>query len=156
MKHARSLNATEILELIFIYLTKISASRDHYDIIRILADMGKALTSADRCTVWIVNEEKQTIWTMIAHGIEPLELPIDSGLIGHNITTGEKLIIDDVYKDERFNQEVDKKTGYNTKNMMLIPMYDSDDNIIGAFQVMNQRGKKGLFDNRDMQRLMLA
>ncbi len=156
MKHARSLNATEILELIFIYLTKISASRDHYDIIRILADMGKALTSADRCTVWIVNEEKQTIWTMIAHGIEPLELPIDSGLIGHTITTGEKLIIDDVYKDERFNQEVDKKTGYNTKNMMLIPMYDSDDNIIGAFQVMNQRGKKGLFDNRDMQRLMLA
>ena len=93
---------------------------------------------------------------MIAHGIEPLELPIDSGLIGHTITTGEKLIIDDVYKDERFNQEVDKKTGYNTKNMMLIPMYDSDDNIIGAFQVMNQRGKKGLFDNRDMQRLMLA
>ena len=156
MKHARSLNATEILELIFIYLTEVSASRDHYDIIRILADMGKALTSADRCTVWIVNEEKQTIWTMISHGIEPLELPINSGLVGHTVTTGKKLIIDDVYEDDRFNREVDKLTGYSTKNMMVMPMYDSDDKIIGAFQVMNHRGKVGLFDERDMQRLMLA
>jgi len=156
MKHARSLNATEILELIFIYLTEVSASREHDDIIRILADMGKALTSSDRCTVWIVNEDSKTIWTKVAHGIDRLELPMDSGIVGHCITTGEKAIIDDVYEDDRFNREIDKKTGYNTKNMMVIPMFDSDDNIIGAFQVMNHRGKVGLFDTRDMQRLMLA
>ena len=156
MKHARSLNATEILELIFIYLTEVSASRDHDDIIRILADMGKALTSADRCTVWVVNEENKTIWTKVAHGIEPLTLPMNSGLVGHTITTGKKILIDDVYEDERFNREVDKATGYNTKSMMVIPMFDSDNDIIGAFQVMNHRGEKGSFDERDMQRLMLA
>jgi len=156
MKHARSLSATEILELIFIYLTEVSASRDHDDIIRILADMGKALTSADRCTVWVVNEENKTIWTKVAHGIEPLTLPMNSGLVGHTITTGKKILIDDVYEDERFNREVDKATGYNTKSMMVIPMFDSDNDIIGAFQVMNHRGEKGSFDERDMQRLMLA
>jgi len=157
MKHARSLNATEILELIFIYLTQVSSSREHDDIIRILADMGKALTSADRCTVWIVNEEKKTIWTKIAHGLdEKLELPMDSGLVGYSITTGKKILIDDVYNDDRFNRDVDKETGYSTKSMMVIPMFDSDDGIIGAFQVMNHRGVKGAFDERDMQRLMLA
>jgi HD-GYP domain-containing protein (c-di-GMP phosphodiesterase class II)/ribonuclease BN (tRNA processing enzyme) len=40
--------------------------------------------------------------------------------------------------------------------MMVIPMFDSDNDIIGAFQVMNHRGEKGAFDERDMQRLMLA
>ena len=157
MKHARSLNATEILELIFIYLTEVSASRDYDDIIRILADMGKALTSADRCTVWVLSEDKQTIWTKIAHGLnDKLELSIDSGLVGYSIRTGEKVLIDDVYEDDRFNREVDKATGYNTKSMMIIPMFDGDNSIIGAFQVMNHRGVKGAFDERDMQRLMLA
>jgi len=157
MKHARSLNSTEILELIFIYLTQVSSSREHDDIIRILADMGKALTSADRCTVWIVNEEKKTIWTKIAHGLdEKLELPMDSGLVGYSIVSGEKILIDDVYNDDRFNRDIDKETGYSTKSMMVIPMFDSNDDIIGAFQVMNHRGAKGAFDERDMQRLMLA
>ena len=156
MKHARSLSATEILELIFIYLTEVSSSRDHDDIIRILADMGKALTSADRCSVWIVNEEKKTIWTQVAHGIEHLELPMGSGIVGSSIVNEEKIIIDDVYLDDRFNPDIDKKTGYKTKSMMVIPMFDNDDDIIGAFQVINHRGEKGAFDERDMQRLMLA
>jgi HD-GYP domain-containing protein (c-di-GMP phosphodiesterase class II)/phosphoribosyl 1,2-cyclic phosphodiesterase len=157
MKHARSLNATEILELIFVYLTEVSSSRDYDDVIRILADMGKALTSADRCSVWIVDEEKKTIWTKIAHGLEnKLELPMDSGLVGHSIMSGEKILIDDVYDDDRFNRDIDKQTGYSTKSMMVIPMFDSDDDIIGAFQVMNHRGARGAFDERDMQRLMLA
>ena len=156
MKHARTLNANEILELIFIYLTQVSASREHDDVIRILADMGRALTSADRCTVWIVNEEKQTIWTKIAHGIDPIELPIDSGIVGSAIVNEQKLIIEDVYEDDRFNPDIDKMTGYSTKSMMVIPMFDNDYKIIGAFQVMNHRGDKGSFDERDMQRLMLA
>ena len=156
MKHARSLDANEILELIFIYLTEISSIRKHDEIISILADMGRALTSSDRCTVWVVSEDKQKIWTKIAHGMDAIELPIDSGVVGSSIMNEEKIIIDDVYKDDRFNPEVDKQTGYTTKSMMVIPMFDNDDNIIGAFQVINNQGAKGVFDKRDMQRLMLA
>lgn len=156
MKHIRSLSANEILELIFIYLTEVSSSRDYDDVIEILANMGRALTSADRCTVWVVSDDRKTIWTKVAHGMEPMELPIDSGIVGHTVTTGEKLIIDDVYQDERFYPDIDKMTGYTTKNMMVIPMFDNDDEIIGAFQAINHRGKKGLFDQQDMKRLMLA
>ena len=49
MKHARSLTANEILELVFIYLTEVSSLREYDDVISVLADMGKALTSSDRC-----------------------------------------------------------------------------------------------------------
>lgn len=156
MKHARTLNANEILELIFVYLTEVSSLREHDDIIIVLAEMGRALTSSDRCSVWIVNEEKKTIWTKVAHGMEPIELPMNSGIVGHSITTGEKVIIDDVYMDARFNPEIDKKTGYRTKSMMVIPMFDNQNHITGAFQVINNSGEKGVFDERDMQRLMLA
>jgi len=156
MKHARDLDANEILELIFIYLTEVSTYREANDIIMVLADMGRALTSSDRCTVWVVSDDKQKIWTKVAHGMDAIELPIDSGIVGDSITTQKKIIIDDVYQDERFNSNIDKQTGYRTKSMMVIPMFDHDDEIIGAFQVMNNTRDKGHFDRRDMERLMLA
>ena len=156
MKHIRSLNAQEILELIFVYLTEVSAVRDYNEMLIILANMGRALTSSDRCTVWVVSDDKKTIWTKVAHGMKSVEIPIDSGIVGYAITSGEKIIIDDVYSDTRFNHEIDKSTGYTTKSMMVIPMFDNDDEIIGAIQVINHKGEKGIFDKRDMQRLMLA
>jgi len=155
-KHARSLNTNEILELIFIYLTEISSLRKHDEILSVLADMGRALTSSDRCTVWVVSEDKEHIWTKIAHGMDAIELPIHSGIVGSSIKNQEKIIIDDVYIDNRFNSDVDKQTGYKTKSMMVIPMFDNEDNIIGAFQVINNQGERGVFDTEDMQRLMLA
>jgi HD-GYP domain-containing protein (c-di-GMP phosphodiesterase class II)/phosphoribosyl 1,2-cyclic phosphodiesterase len=156
VKHTRSLDANEILELIFRYLTKVSSLRNYDDIINVLADMGRALTSSDRCSVWVVSDDKKTIWTKVAQGINRVELSIDSGIVGASIISGEKILIDDVYDDSRFNSEIDKQTGYLTKSMMVIPMFDNEHEIIGAFQVINNRGKKGVFDTRDMERLMLA
>ena len=155
MKHARNLNATEILEMIFIYLTEVSALRDYDEIIGVLADMGRALTSADRCSVWVVSEDKKTIWTKVAQGMDAIELDIDFGIVGSAIKEEKKVIIDDVYKDKRFNRSIDEKTGYVTSSMMVIPMFNNDDEIIGAVQVMNKRGQV-VFDDDDMQRLMLA
>ena len=156
MKHARSLGANEILQLIFTYLTEVSSLRDYDEIINVLANMGRALTSSDRCSVWIVDDDDKHIWTKVAHGIDAIRLPKDSGIVGSSIMTGEKILIDDVYDDERFNQDIDKKSGYVTKSMMVIPMFNYYDEIIGAFQVINHSGEKGVFDKRDMERLMLA
>jgi len=122
MKHARSLGANEILELIFIYLTEVSSLRDYDEIISVLANMGRALTSADRCTIWIVSEDRKKIWTKVAHGIDAIELDIDFGIVGEAITKEKKIIVDDVYKDKRFNSSVDKETGYRTHSMMVIPI----------------------------------
>lgn len=156
MKHARTLDANEILQLVFIYLAEVSSLRNYDDILMVLANMGRALTSADRCSVWVVSDDKRKIWTKVAHGIDPIELDMGSGIVGSSIVSGEKVIIDDVYEDDRFNPEIDKKSGYTTKSMMVIPMFDYENNIIGAFQVINHQGAQDVFDKRDMKRLMLA
>jgi HD-GYP domain-containing protein (c-di-GMP phosphodiesterase class II)/ribonuclease BN (tRNA processing enzyme) len=156
MKKVRDLGADEILQLIFIYLTEVSSLRDYDEIISVIADMGKALTNADRCSVWLVSDDKTKIWTKVAHGMDATELPINSGVVGYSIINETKVIIDDVYSDERFYRDLDKITGYTTKNMMVIPMFDNDSEVIGAFQVMNNQGTKGIFSGEDMQRMMLA
>lgn len=155
-KHTESLGANEILELVFVYLAEVSSLKNYDDILTALAGMGRALTSADRCSIWVVSDDGKTIWTKVAQGIDRLELPIDSGIVGDSIVNGHRILIDDVYLDERFNRDVDHDTGYKTKAMMVIPMYDYNDNIIGTFQVINHRGESDKFDARDMERLTLA
>ena len=155
-KQASSLGAIEILELVFVYLAEVSSLKDYDHILGVLANMGRALTSADRCSIWIVSEDKQTIWTKVAQGMDKITLSINSGIVGDAIISGEREIIDDVYSDDRFNHYIDKKTGYKTSSMMVIPMYDYNENIIGAFQVINHKGKSKVFDSRDLERLTLA
>lgn len=153
---ARSLDSDRILELVFIYLAEVSSLKDYDEILEVLAHMGKVLTNADRCSVWVVSDDDTEILTKVAQGIDTLCIPKTSGIVGACITSGEGLIIDDVYQDDRFYKEIDEESAYKTKSMMVIPMYDYDDNIIGAFQVINQQGVKSVFDTRDMNHLTLA
>ncbi len=156
MKKSEALGANEIVELIFTYLSEVSSLNDYDDVMFVLANMGRSLTSADRCSIWLVNREKNTIWTKVSHGMDTIELDIDSGIVGSSVSSGEKIIIDDVYTDKRFNQEIDTQTGYVTKSMMVIPMFNKSDEIIGALQVINKKNGNSTFDERDMQRLSLA
>ncbi len=156
MRISRELGADELLEMIFVHLTEISSLRDYDEILEVLANMGRALSGADRCTVWVVDEERGKLWTKVAHDMQSVEIPIDSGIVGYAIKTGEKVIIEDAYKDPRFNPQIDKETGYKTKSVMVIPMFDNENKIIGAFQAINHLGSRVDFDERDMQRLMLA
>ncbi|SFV56021.1 RESPONSE REGULATOR PROTEIN-CheY-like nd an HD-GYP domain [hydrothermal vent metagenome] len=155
-KKEKSLGSDEILELVFIYLAEVSSLKDYDEILEVLAHMGKVLTNADRCTVWVVSDDDTEIWTKVAQGIDTIHISKSSGIVGTCISSGKRLIIDDVYEDPRFNKEIDSTSGYKTKSMMVIPMYDYDDNIIGAFQVINHQGEKTVFDSRDMQHLTLA
>ena len=156
MKNSEALGANEIVELIFTYLTEVSSLRDYDDTMFALANMGRSLTSADRCSIWLVNDDKKSIWTKVSHGMDAVELPIDSGIVGSAVVSGEKIIIDDVYKDRRFNQKIDAQTGYLTKSMMVIPMFNKSSEIIGALQVINKKNEQSVFDERDMERLSLA
>ena len=156
MKNSEALGANEIVELIFTYLTEVSSLRDYDNTMFVLADMGCSLTSADRCSIWLVSDDKKSIWTKVSHGMDTVELPVNSGIVGSAVTSGEKIILDDVYKDRRFNQDIDVNTGYMTKSMMVIPMFNNSNEIIGAFQVINKKSEQAIFDKRDLERLSLA
>lgn len=146
--------AEEIVETIFKYITKIQPLRDYEEILIQLADMGRHLANADRCTLWVVDYKNNELWTKVAHGIDTIHIPLGTGIVGEAIWTKEQMIINDVKSNTNFNGEVDRQTGYTTHNMMVIPMFNSQNRVIGAFQVINKI--EGDFDERDMKYLMLA
>lgn len=118
-------------------------------LLKVIAEETKVAMQADRCTVFLYDKEKNEIWSKVALGMDSQEIrfPADKGLAGYVIKTGETVNIQDAYNDSRFNPEVDKETGYKTKTMLCMPIKNNNQEIIGAFQVLNKN--QGYFTKND-------
>lgn len=105
--------------------------------------------NADRCTVFLLDKEKEELWSKVALGVNMQEIRFKSnlGIAGYVVQTGETINIEDAYNDERFNKDIDSKTGYETKSILCMPIRNMSHEIIGAFQVLNKKG--GKFTQKD-------
>ena len=118
----------------------ITALTDINVLLKVIAEETKNAMQADRCTVFIYDKEKNELWSKVALGMDSQEIrfPADKGLAGYVVKTGETLNIADAYTDRRFNKDVDSKTGYHTKTILCMPIKNNNQEIIGAFQVLNK------------------
>ncbi|MEM8502480.1 MAG: adenylate/guanylate cyclase domain-containing protein [Cyanobacteria bacterium P01_D01_bin.1] len=102
----------------------------------------RQLMQADRSTLWLLNEAKDELWSQVrsADGstLIELRLPANKGIVGHVAATGEKLNIPDAYKDDRFDVSSDQKTGYRTRNILCMPVFNSSGELIGVSQLINR------------------
>ncbi|MBI1967574.1 MAG: GAF domain-containing protein [Gemmatimonadetes bacterium] len=67
-----------------------------------------------------------------------------TSLAGYAATTGEALVIDDAYflppdVEYTINRSFDERYGYRTKSMLVIPMKDHKEQIIGVLQLINRK-----------------
>lgn len=142
------------LELLLDFGKVLSQTNEIGDVLHKLADFAKEVLEADRCSIFIYDRDKDELWTKVAHGLDSeIRIPANKGIAGYAVLSKDIQIVVDAYNDFRFNNEVDKKTGYITKNILAVPLLDSNDNIIGVFQALNK--KNGLFLDVDAQILLL-
>ncbi len=119
------------------------------NLLTVVAQEIKLALDADRCTVFLLDEEKNELWSKVALGMNTKEIRFNSslGLAGHVATTGETVNIQEAYKDKRFNKEIDNQTGYVTKSILCMPIRNMSHQIVGVFQVLNK--KDGYFTEKD-------
>ena len=118
-----------------------------------IMDVTKLFLNADRCTLFLHDDKSNELWSMVAQGLDATEIriPDSYGIAGYVYHNGDTLNIADAYKDERFNQDVDKDTGYLTKNILCMPVVDKEGNRIGIIQALNKTN--GTFTDSDESRL---
>lgn len=128
----------------------IAAETDLNNLLEIIAEETKKALGADRCTVFLLDKDTNELWSKVALGMgsQEIRFPAHMGLAGHVAMTGETINIKDAYNDDRFNKEIDKKTGYTTKTILCMPMRNLSHEIIGVFQVLNKL-KDGVFRDED-------
>ena len=72
-------------------------------------------------------------------------MPLDrTSLAGYTAVTGEPLVIDDAYAlqsdvEYNINRSFDERHGYRSKSMLVIPMKDHKEEIIGVLQLINRK-----------------
>lgn len=127
----------------------ITAVTDIDILLKVIAEETKIAIQADRCTVFMLDKDKNELWSKVALGMDSQEIrfPADKGLAGYVVKTGEPLNIPNAYNDPRFNPDIDKETGYHTKTILCMPIKNNNQEIIGAFQVLNKLG--GVFTKGD-------
>ncbi len=150
-----------ILELLFSYMPKIAAERKMDNLLVLMADLGRSIVSADRCSLWLVDEDNGELWTKVAHGVSELRIPHNAGFVGYSVRTGEPLLIKDAYQDPRFDRRSDEKTHYRTTSVMTVPLMNSMGHVMGVFQAINkqgvnEKGEQEVFSVHDLERLSLT
>src|SRR5262245_50713424 len=65
-------------------------------------------------------------------------MPQTAGIAGSVFGSDLPEIIDDAYPDARFNREVDRQTGYRTRNLLCVPLRNLAGRVIGVTQVLNK------------------
>ncbi len=148
-------NAEELLEKIFNHMNLLVRETDFYNALRILTGLGMTLTDSDRASFWYRDRKKGQYWTLASSGTDRIVVEQGTGIIGAAIENRETIIINSPYEDERFNPEVDRKTGYVTKSIICMPVCNERGEVIGAYQVIN-KSEDRKYDEKDVRRLAMA
>ena len=94
----------------------------------------------------------------VSKDAEGLRIPLDAGIAGSVATGAEPHVnIPAAYADARFNQAIDKKTGFTTKHILCMPFKDRQGRIVAVVQAVNKmrmgRATNRPFDSFDERRL---
>lgn len=91
--------------------------------------------------MFLVSDDRRHLLsrTSEAEGGEPFSCPLNHGLAAYVALTGEKLCLRDAQKDERFNSEMDKRTGYLTRQVLCLPIICGE-RVAGVCQCLNKQG----------------
>jgi len=150
VRHARParrrLSVAE-MEAILAVTTKLAAPFDLMTVLAEIVSAAKQVLHADRGSVWIYDAAADQLVLEIATGIAPVRIPAGAGIAGACVRGRRIINVPDCYADERFNPEVDRKSGYRTRCMLTLPLVDHKDVLVGVMQVLNKAD--GVFDEDD-------
>jgi len=99
------------------------------------------IMAAERTSLYILDRNKQELWTKVAECIDIIRLPLGEGISGRVAETGELLNITDAWELPYFNKEFDRKNNFRTRSVLCLPIKNHDGEKIGVLQVINKKNK---------------
>lgn len=137
-------------------INKIHAANDIDEIMLEVSKDICALINADRLTIYSLSEDKLFFTSRVKAGFDSfqdLKFPVtENSIMGHAGLQKKVINIEDVYNKRElkqidpllvFSHEVDKRTGYRTKQMLVVPILNADNQeLLGVVQAINSRNNQ--------------
>ncbi len=110
------------------------------------------LLNAERSSLFLLEGDELVL--KVADNLDEMgeiRIPVGRGIAGAVAQSGEAIRIDDAYSDQRFNREVDKKTGFSTRSILSLPVKNLEGDVFAVAQLLNRKDGQP-FDRKDEER----
>ncbi len=101
----------------------------------------------ERAAVFLYDRDRDELYSKLATGADEIRFSAMRGIAGEAAQTRRVVNVPDAYEDPRFNPDVDKHTGFRTRNILAFAMTGYDGEVMGVLQVLNKR--RGPFTEAD-------
>ena len=127
-------------------LHKISRSKNIYSILNLIMDYCNKVVGAEASTLFLHNKERNTLIFDVSTGVgknflTEKELSVNEGVAGWVFQNNKSTIVNDVVYDKRFCSNFDKDSGFQTRNILCVPIRVNA-KAEGALEVINKIGNK--------------
>jgi HD-GYP domain-containing protein (c-di-GMP phosphodiesterase class II) len=136
----------------------LSAERDIDQLLDLILAKCREITQADAGSLYLVERGKEgdsqdddllkftlTQNDSVSVPFEEFTMPLNNtSIAGHVALTGERVNLADAYNPPagtpfKISRSFDEKSGYRTKSMLVVPMRDHQDKVIGVVQLINKK-----------------
>lgn len=132
----------ERLEALVYASETLNKAQDLDEILFSILDLVQEQLNCERATVFLLDRRTNKLHARQMIGSERIEIILERGvgIAGIVFETSQSLVINDVQSDDRFNREIDLRTGFMTKTMLCVPLRKVGSETIGVLQAINTRG----------------
>ena len=124
---------------------------DTQNVLELISTKAKDLLNTQRCSIFVVDEDDRVLWTKLSDGIEMIVIPLDSGVVGETYESKKPQLVNEPYSHPKFMQNIDEKRGFVTKNIITMPIFDSQQKVIAIIQLLNKLDSD--FNENDLETL---
>ncbi|KAK8894055.1 hypothetical protein M9Y10_022487 [Tritrichomonas musculus] len=119
----------------------LSGQLDTERLCEIIMEKGRYLTKADRCSLFLVSQTRDHLITSFHRGLKNcINIPITKGIVGRTVTEAKVLNIPDAYEDPNFDNTTDVQTGYRTRSILSVPIFNQRGEVMGVTEMINKTG----------------
>jgi phosphoserine phosphatase RsbU/P len=132
--------AMEELSCIVEATKRLNSTLDLGELIHIILQIATRQTGAQRGTVFLVDHERQEMWSLVGIGLEQqvIRFPVARGIAGWVAREGTAVRLENAYDDPRFEREIDKQLGFTTRQLLCLPIRNEAGAIVGVLELLNK------------------
>lgn len=112
------------------------------ELLQQIAEASTQLLAAERASIFLWDKANRTLVGRPALGItdDELRLPDDAGVVGQVIQSGEARRVDRDQAQREVDRRVDRQLGFETRNLLCVPLRSPQGKLFGAFEMLNKIG----------------
>jgi GAF domain-containing protein len=122
------------------------------ELLQLIMNSATEVLDAETSSLLLLDDETGELTVEVATGepapaVEKQRVPAGVGIAGWVVENNEPLVVDRPQEDARFYSGIDEKTGFETRNLLAVPLRTKE-RVVGAVEVINKR--EGGFEDKDV------